>query len=229
MFVISLYVFVAYQASDRRAVPLACCATTGWRTSASSARTASRLHLGIDGIAAVMILLNGVVTFAGTLISWKIEHKNKDFFILFFLLTAGVFGTFIVAGPLLLLLLLRARRAADVPAHRGLGLEHALPDLPAHQGIQRHEADAGAGRRLRAASSSASSPPSPRRASAPSTCRRSTRTARRAASTPTSRSGSSRSSPSAPAAWPVSGPSTPGRPTATSRRRPPSRCCTPAC
>jgi len=43
------------------------------------------LHLGIDGIAAVMILLNGVVTFAGTLISYKIEHKNKDFFILFWL------------------------------------------------------------------------------------------------------------------------------------------------
>jgi len=52
------------------------------------------LHLGIDGIAAVMILLNGVVTFAGTLISWKIEYKNKDFFVLFFLLTTGVFGTF---------------------------------------------------------------------------------------------------------------------------------------
>ena len=41
-----------------------------------------------------MILLNGVVTFAGTLISWKIENKNKDFFILFFMLSAGVFGTF---------------------------------------------------------------------------------------------------------------------------------------
>ena len=37
-----------------------------------------------------MILLNGVVTFAGTLISWKIENKNKDFFILFFLLTGFV-------------------------------------------------------------------------------------------------------------------------------------------
>ena len=41
-----------------------------------------------------MILLNGIVTLAGTLISWKIENKNKDFFILFFILTSGVFGTF---------------------------------------------------------------------------------------------------------------------------------------
>ena len=35
------------------------------------------LHLGIDGIAAPMVLLNGVVTFAGTLISWKIEHQQQ--------------------------------------------------------------------------------------------------------------------------------------------------------
>ena len=32
--------------------------------------------------------------FGGALISWKIEHHNKDFFILFWVLVAGVFGTF---------------------------------------------------------------------------------------------------------------------------------------
>ena len=52
------------------------------------------LHLGVDGIAAVMLLLNGVVAFAGVLISWKIENKNKDFFILYWVLVTGVFGTF---------------------------------------------------------------------------------------------------------------------------------------
>jgi NADH-quinone oxidoreductase subunit M len=41
-----------------------------------------------------MLLLNGVVTFAGALISWKIEYRNKDFFVLYFILTTGVFGTF---------------------------------------------------------------------------------------------------------------------------------------
>ena len=53
------------------------------------------LHLGIDGIGAAMILLTGIVTFAGALISWKIDYRNKDFFILFFVLVAGVFGVFV--------------------------------------------------------------------------------------------------------------------------------------
>ena len=52
------------------------------------------LHLGIDGIGAAMILLTGIVTFAGALISWKIDYRNKDYFILFFVLVAGVFGVF---------------------------------------------------------------------------------------------------------------------------------------
>ena len=52
------------------------------------------LHLGIDGIGAPMVLLTGIVAFAGTIISWKIDYRNKDFFILFFVLVAGVFGVF---------------------------------------------------------------------------------------------------------------------------------------
>lgn len=52
------------------------------------------LTFGVDGIAAPMILLTGIVAFGGTLISWKIEDRNKDFFILFFILVSGVYGTF---------------------------------------------------------------------------------------------------------------------------------------
>ncbi len=52
------------------------------------------LHLGVDGIAAPLVLLNGLVTFAGSLVSWKIRYRNKDFFILFMALTAGVFGVY---------------------------------------------------------------------------------------------------------------------------------------
>ena len=52
------------------------------------------LAFGVDGIAAPMILLNGIVCFGGALISWKIDHHNKDFFILFWVLVSGVFGTF---------------------------------------------------------------------------------------------------------------------------------------
>ena len=52
------------------------------------------LALGVDGIAAPMILLTGIVAFGGALISWKIEDHNKDFFILFWVLVSGVYGTF---------------------------------------------------------------------------------------------------------------------------------------
>ncbi len=52
------------------------------------------LAFGIDGIAAPMILLTGVVAFGGAMISWKIEHHNKDFFVLFWVLVSGVYGTF---------------------------------------------------------------------------------------------------------------------------------------
>ena len=53
------------------------------------------LHLAVDGIAAPLVLLNGLVTFAGVLISWKIQHRPKDFFILFLALTTGVFGVYV--------------------------------------------------------------------------------------------------------------------------------------
>ena len=52
------------------------------------------LHLALDGISAPLVLLNGIVAFAGVLISWKIQKRNKDFFILFNVLVAGVFGVY---------------------------------------------------------------------------------------------------------------------------------------
>ncbi len=52
------------------------------------------LALGLDGISAPMILLSGIVTFTGVLMSSSISERNKEFFILYFLLLAGVFGVF---------------------------------------------------------------------------------------------------------------------------------------
>jgi NADH-quinone oxidoreductase subunit M len=53
------------------------------------------LYLGIDGIAAPMILLTGIVIGAGTIVSTKIQMRNKDFYILLLVLVAGVYGTFV--------------------------------------------------------------------------------------------------------------------------------------
>lgn len=52
-------------------------------------------QLGTDGVSVLMVLLNGVVAFAGTLVALRIRERNKDFFILFLLLIAGVFGVFV--------------------------------------------------------------------------------------------------------------------------------------
>lgn len=93
LFIISLYVFIDYSANGTEQFTFLL--RYDWLENVGIlGDNGITLYLGIDGIAAVMILLNGIVTFAGTLISWKIENKNKDFFILFFILTSGVFGTF---------------------------------------------------------------------------------------------------------------------------------------
>ncbi len=52
--------------------------------------------LGIDGISAPMVLLTGIVLLAGVLVSWSVQRRPKDFFVLFFFLVAGVFGVFVV-------------------------------------------------------------------------------------------------------------------------------------
>ena len=52
------------------------------------------LALGADGLSVLMIMLTGIVMLTGVLVSWNITDRNKDFFILYFLLLSGVFGVF---------------------------------------------------------------------------------------------------------------------------------------
>ncbi len=93
LFAISLYVFIAYKAGGDEQFRFLL--RYDWIENVGIlGEHGISLHLGIDGIAATMVLLNGVVAFAGSMISWKIDYKNKDFFILFFVLVTGVFGTF---------------------------------------------------------------------------------------------------------------------------------------
>ncbi|MBI2855735.1 MAG: NADH-quinone oxidoreductase subunit M [Chloroflexi bacterium] len=53
------------------------------------------LAMGVDGISVPMVLLTGIVAFTGVLISWNIEHRTRDFFVLFLLLVSGVYGVFV--------------------------------------------------------------------------------------------------------------------------------------
>jgi NADH-quinone oxidoreductase subunit M len=54
------------------------------------------LSLGIDGISAPLILLNGIVLLGAVLVSQTIIHRSRDFFVLLLALGAGVFGVFAV-------------------------------------------------------------------------------------------------------------------------------------
>ena len=54
------------------------------------------LSLGIDGISAPMVLLTGIVMLAGVLVTWNLERRTKEFFVLFMFLVSGIFGVFVV-------------------------------------------------------------------------------------------------------------------------------------
>ncbi|MBV9786823.1 MAG: NADH-quinone oxidoreductase subunit M [Chloroflexi bacterium] len=51
-------------------------------------------YVGADGISMAMLMLNGFVIFTGSLISWNIEKRVKEYFVLLLLLVVGVYGVF---------------------------------------------------------------------------------------------------------------------------------------
>ncbi len=54
------------------------------------------LSMGLDGISAPLVLLNGIVLFGAVLVSQTILHRTRDFFVLLLALGSGVFGVFVV-------------------------------------------------------------------------------------------------------------------------------------
>ena len=89
---LSIYIFVAYQVDGEQAQM-----NLRWtwvENTAFLGENGIALRLAVDGISALLALLTGIVAFAGALASWKIEYRNKDFFILYWILLAGVYGTF---------------------------------------------------------------------------------------------------------------------------------------
>ncbi|HIM17695.1 MAG TPA: NADH-quinone oxidoreductase subunit M [Dehalococcoidia bacterium] len=92
---VSFYVFWAY---DHEAGGFQFQRTWDWLAMPGTGPLSDKaitLTLGIDGIAAPMILLTGIVMLTGVLISWKIADRNKEFFVLYQLLLSGVFGVFV--------------------------------------------------------------------------------------------------------------------------------------
>jgi NADH-quinone oxidoreductase subunit M len=91
---LSMYIFVAYQFGGSHEQIQMRLHWVWIENVAFLQKDGVSLSLGIDGISALMAVLTGVVAFAGTLASWKLDFRPKDFFILFWVLVAGVYGTF---------------------------------------------------------------------------------------------------------------------------------------
>ena len=51
-------------------------------------------HVGVDGINVGLILLAGIVAFAAACVCWEIKSYEKEFYILFLVMTGGILGAF---------------------------------------------------------------------------------------------------------------------------------------
>lgn len=51
-------------------------------------------HLGVDGMGVAMVLLTAITFFTGTMVSWRVETRVKEYYINLLALVVGVFGVF---------------------------------------------------------------------------------------------------------------------------------------
>ncbi len=97
MFVMALYVFVRYQFdADAGSMFQGTLAWTWMENIGVLGEKGIQLKVGVDGIGASLTLLTGIVVVPATWVSWKIQDRLKDFFILLYILVAGVFGVFVL-------------------------------------------------------------------------------------------------------------------------------------
>ena len=92
MFVLSVYVFARYSFDSGEQFQ----GVLAWdwiENAGLLGEHGIQLKVGIDGISAVMVLLTGIVIMAGTWVSWKIEYRTKDFFVLLYVLVSGAYGS----------------------------------------------------------------------------------------------------------------------------------------
>jgi NADH-quinone oxidoreductase subunit M len=94
MFALSLLTFVRYEFEGGRGLRFDL--RLDWLENVAFLKeNGITLHLAVDGISAPLVLLTGIVIFAGVFVSWNISYRNKDYFALLFLLVSGVFGVFL--------------------------------------------------------------------------------------------------------------------------------------
>lgn len=58
--------------------------------------------LAVDGISLALVFLTGVAAVAGVLFSWNLDHRAREYYALYLLLIAGVYGVFLSFDAFLL-------------------------------------------------------------------------------------------------------------------------------
>ncbi len=172
--------------------------------------------LAADGISRVLVLLTGLAAVAGVLFSWNIELRTNEFFAFFLALIGGVYGVFLSFD---LFLLFVFYEIAIVPKYFLIAIwgstrrEYAAMKLALYSFVGSAMVLIGLLAAYAASGSHSTGLVALAQADLPVQRRR---------------CGYSRWSSSASESSPACGPSTPGRPPATSPRQPPPPCSSPA-
>ena len=85
------------------------------------------LRLAQDGWGGPLLLLTGVIIFAGVLASWTLNKRDKEYFVLLLVLVSGVFGVFVSQDLLVFFLFYEI---AVLPMYLLIGIwgsSHAVP------------------------------------------------------------------------------------------------------
>jgi len=86
-----------------------------------------RLSFAMDGWTGPLLLLTGIIIFAGVLASWKLQNRDKEYFVLLLVLVSGVFGVFVSQDLLVFFLFYEI---AVLPMYLLIGIwgaSHAVP------------------------------------------------------------------------------------------------------
>lgn len=86
------------------------------------------VRLAQDGWGGPLLLLTGVIIFAGVLASWNLDKRTKEYFALLLVLVSGVFGVFVTQDLLVFFLFYEI---AVLPMYLLIGIWGASHEVPA--------------------------------------------------------------------------------------------------
>ena len=86
------------------------------------------LRFALDGWGGPLLLLTGVIIFAGVLASWTVTTRDREFFVLLLVLVSGVFGVFVTQDLLVFFLFYEV---AVLPMYLLIGIWGSSHKVPA--------------------------------------------------------------------------------------------------